>query len=56
MPLEDIPEFLKLTPEQRKAAWDQHRLEQKPVPAAKFLPEVKRISTPPGATDADTDA
>lgn len=56
MPLEDIPTFLRLTPEERKAAWDQHRLEAKPVPAAKFLPpEIKRIATPPGAKDADTD-
>ncbi len=56
MPLEDIPTFLKLTPEERKAAWDQHRLEAKPIPAALTLPEIKRITTPPGATDADVDA
>jgi hypothetical protein len=54
MPLEDIPTFLKLTPEERKAAWDAHKLEAKTIPAV--LPEIKRIATPPGAKDADTDA
>lgn len=55
MPLEDIPEFLKLTPEQRKAAWDAHRIEAKPLPAALMPPEFKRITSPPGAKDGDLD-
>jgi hypothetical protein len=54
MPLEDIPTFLKLSPEERKAAWDEHRAKAKPLP-----PEIKTlppILSPPGATNADTDA
>ena len=54
MPLEDIPQFLRLTPEQRKKAWDDHRVEQKPLPP-EVVPAAKRITVPPGAKDADTD-
>jgi hypothetical protein len=51
MPL-DIPQFLRLTPEQRKKAWDDHRLEAKPLPP-EVVPAAKRISL--GAKD-DRDA
>jgi len=57
MPLEDIPRFLKLTPEERKAAWDKHRLAS-PKLANVLPPEPPKlkIQAPPGARDADTDA
>lgn len=53
MPLEDIPEFLKIPQAERTAAWDKHRLTKSLPPAT--LPEIKRITTPPGVTDDDTD-
>jgi hypothetical protein len=58
MPLEDIPAYLRLTPEERKAAWDKHRLTARPLPAAlnTLPPDPKRITSPPGVKDDDTDA
>lgn len=58
MPLENIPEYLKLSQGERRAAWEKHRLEAKALP-----PEVKPRRLPlgdiPGAKDEhadDTDA
>lgn len=56
MPLEDIPAFLRLTKEERAAAWVNHRLTSKPVPAAQLTMPSLPISSPPGVKDADTDA
>jgi len=52
MPLEDIPQFLRLTPEQRKKAWDDHRLQTKPLPP-EVVPAFKRITTPPDGVEDD---
>lgn len=54
MPLENIPEFLRLTPEQRKKAWDDHLVEAKPLPPD-VLPALKRITTPPGVRIGNDD-
>lgn len=48
MPLEDIPKYLRLTPESRKAAWEKHRVEAKPLPP-ETLPTIRRIQDIPGA-------
>ena len=55
MPLENIPKYLLLTPEERKKAWDDHLVEAKPLPP-EALPAFKRITTPPGAKDVDPNA
>lgn len=51
--LEDIPEFLRIPPDQRKAAWDARRVAKALPPET--APAIKRITTPPGAKDDDTD-
>lgn len=51
--LSDIPEFLRIPQEERKAAWDKFRLAQKPIPAKLMLPEYKRITDLPGAAPHD---
>lgn len=43
MPLENIPEYLKLSQDERRAAWEKHRLEAKALP-----PEVKPRRLPLG--------
>lgn len=55
MPLEDIPAFLRIPQDERKAAWEKYRSAQKPPPAEK--PAYKRITDIPGAPpNDDTDS
>lgn len=51
MPLEDIPEFLRIPQEERKAAWDKHRAERKILP-----PEPKTYRPITGDAPDDDDA
>lgn len=44
--IEDIPEFLKIPQEERKAAWEKFRTEHKPLPAER--PTYRRITDLPG--------
>jgi hypothetical protein len=52
MPLEDIPEFLKLTQEERKAAWEKFRA-TRPLPV-EAKPSYRPITGIPGAKDDDS--
>lgn len=52
MPLEDIPEFLKISPSDRKAAWEKHRAAAKPLPPE---PAPRRITDVPGVKHDDPD-
>jgi hypothetical protein len=54
MPLDDIPSFLKLSAEERRAAWEKHRLEAKALPLETMAP-LKRIKGIPGAKDEHAD-
>lgn len=54
MPLEDIPEFLKLTAEERKAAWDKARA-ARPLPV-ETKPSYRPITGIPGAKDDDSNS
>ncbi len=49
MPLEDIPEFLKIPQAERKAAWDAFRI-ARPLPR-EMKPEYRPIPDLPGGTD-----
>lgn len=51
MPLEDIPEFLKIPQDERRAAWEKSRA-ARPLPAE---PKQRPISGIPGGTHADPD-
>lgn len=54
MPLEDIPAFLKIPPDERKAAWEKSRAAH-PLPAEKKT--YRPITDMPGAaTHEDPDA
>ena len=44
---EDFPEFLKIAPGERKAAWEEFLAAHKPPPAAKLA--YRRIDNIPGA-------
>lgn len=48
----DIPEFLKISPERRKQAWDERRVAVKPLPT-ETAPVYRRIPSIPGAAPDD---
>lgn len=50
MPLENIPEYLRLSQDERKAAWEKHRLEAKPLPPEPKLPR-RSLGDVPGVKD-----
>ena len=49
--MEDFPKFLKISQEDRKAAWEKFLVAHKPPPAAK--PAYRRIDGIPGANPHD---
>jgi hypothetical protein len=51
--LEDIPAFLRIPQDERKAAWDKARVAVKQLPPEPKLPP---IQSPPGVASRDTDS
>jgi hypothetical protein len=54
MTIKDIPEFLRIPQDERKAAWEKFRAAHPPPVEQK--PTYRPISGIPGAKDGDTDS